>query len=135
MGDRDPAHARYEDIVDAICAWHEDARAAKVFGMPCVKRSGRVVFGFSLTGMVFKDHAVPPEVRGGVSEAPRRTTSLSHTNAAPRARLRPADAGLRLAPTGRGGGFCRKNAHTSPSGGTDVPGRERGMTHGVIPSA
>ena len=54
MGDRDLAHARYEDIVDAICSWHDDARAAKVFGMPCVKRAGKVVFGFSRTGMVFK---------------------------------------------------------------------------------
>jgi hypothetical protein len=25
-----------------------------IFGMPCVKRAGRVVFGFSRTGMVFK---------------------------------------------------------------------------------
>ena len=54
MGDHDPARARYEDIVDAICSWDEDARASKVFGMPCVKRAGRVVFGFSRTGMVFK---------------------------------------------------------------------------------
>ena len=46
--------ARFEDIVDAICAWHEEARASKVFSMPCVKRSGKVVFGLSRTGMVFK---------------------------------------------------------------------------------
>jgi hypothetical protein len=45
---------RYDDIVDAITAWHPDCRAGKVFGMPCVKRSGRVVFGLSRTGMVFK---------------------------------------------------------------------------------
>ncbi len=45
---------RYDDIVDAICAWHEEARSSQVFGMPCVKRSGKVVFGFSRTGMVFK---------------------------------------------------------------------------------
>ena len=45
---------RYEDIVDALCGWHDEARASKVFGMPCVKRSGRVVFGLSRTGMVFK---------------------------------------------------------------------------------
>jgi len=31
-----------------------EARAGKVFGMSCVKRSGKVVFGFSRTGMVFK---------------------------------------------------------------------------------
>lgn len=48
------ARTRYEDIVDAICTWHEEARPSKVFGMPCVKRSGRVIFGFSRTGMVFK---------------------------------------------------------------------------------
>ena len=47
-------HPRYDDIVDAITAWHPDCRASKVFGMPCVKRSGRVVFGLSRTGMVFK---------------------------------------------------------------------------------
>lgn len=45
---------RYDDIVDAITSWHPDARASKVFGMPCVKRAGRVVFGLSRTGMVFK---------------------------------------------------------------------------------
>ena len=45
---------RYDDIVDAITSWHPDCRASKVFGMPCVKRSGRVVFGLSRTGMVFK---------------------------------------------------------------------------------
>ena len=50
----------YEDIVDAICAWHEEARASKVFSMPCVKRSGKVVFGLSRTGMVFK--LTDPEV-------------------------------------------------------------------------
>ncbi len=48
------ARNRYDDIVDAICAWHEEAHSSQVFGMPCVKRSGRVVFGFSRTGMVFK---------------------------------------------------------------------------------
>jgi hypothetical protein len=48
------ARGRYDDIVDAITTWHLDCRAAKVFGMPCVKRSGRVVFGLSRTGMVFK---------------------------------------------------------------------------------
>jgi hypothetical protein len=45
---------RFEDICDALTGWHPDARRSKVFGMPCVKRSGRVVFGLSRTGMVFK---------------------------------------------------------------------------------
>jgi hypothetical protein len=48
------ARDRYDDIVDAITAWHPDCRSSKVFGMPCVKRSGRVVFGLSRTGMVLK---------------------------------------------------------------------------------
>jgi hypothetical protein len=45
---------RYEDIVDAICAWHEEARASKLFSMPCVKRSGKFVFGLGREGMVLK---------------------------------------------------------------------------------
>ena len=49
-----PGLARYEDIVDAITAWHPDCSAGRVFGMPCMKRSGKVVFGLSRTGMVFK---------------------------------------------------------------------------------
>ena len=45
---RHPAGSeRYDDIVDAITAWHPECRASKIFGMPCVKRAGRVVFGFS----------------------------------------------------------------------------------------
>jgi hypothetical protein len=78
--------SRYDDICDALTAWHPDARTSKVFGMPCVKRSGRVVFGLSRTGMVFKltdptDHAralaVPgahlfdPSGRGHVRETSR----------------------------------------------------------------
>jgi hypothetical protein len=49
-----PQESRYDDIVDAITAWHPECRAGKVFSMPCVKRAGRVVFGLSRTGMVFK---------------------------------------------------------------------------------
>jgi hypothetical protein len=49
-----PGRGRYDDIVDALTAWHPDIRASKVFGMPCLKRSGRVIAGFSRTGMVFK---------------------------------------------------------------------------------
>lgn len=53
---------RYDDIVDAITTWHLECRASTVFGMPCVKRSGRVVFGLSRTGMVFK--LTDPEAHG-----------------------------------------------------------------------
>jgi hypothetical protein len=49
-----PGRDRYDDIVDAIVGWHAHCRASRVFSMPCVKRSGRVVFGLSRTGMVFK---------------------------------------------------------------------------------
>ena len=49
-----PGLQRFEDIVDAISAWHPDCRPGRVFGMPCLKRSGKVVFGLSRTGMVFK---------------------------------------------------------------------------------
>ena len=57
MGSRSsirPGRERYDDIVDAITAWHPECRASKMFSMPCVKRAGRVVFGLSRTGMVFK---------------------------------------------------------------------------------
>jgi hypothetical protein len=49
-----PWQGRYEDIVDAITTWHPECRGSRVFGMPCVKRDGRVIFGLSRTGMVFK---------------------------------------------------------------------------------
>jgi hypothetical protein len=49
-----PGQERYDDIVDAITTWHPECRASKMFSMPCVKRSGKVVFGLSRTGMVFK---------------------------------------------------------------------------------
>jgi hypothetical protein len=48
------ARERYDDIVDALCAWHEDVRASRIFGMPCLKRSGKVVAGFYRDAMVFK---------------------------------------------------------------------------------
>jgi hypothetical protein len=49
-----PGQNRYDDIVDAIAAWYPDCRAGKLFSMPCVKRSGRFVFGLGRTGMIFK---------------------------------------------------------------------------------
>jgi len=53
---------RYEDIVDAIVEWHPHCRASKLFGIPCVKRSGRFVFGRWRDGMVFK--LTDPAVHG-----------------------------------------------------------------------
>jgi len=49
-----PGRDRYDDIVDALTSWHPHVRASRIFGMPCLKRGGRVVCGFSRTGMVFK---------------------------------------------------------------------------------
>ena len=47
---------RFDDICDALTAWHPDVRRSKVFGMPCLKRSGRVIAGFTRSegAMVFK---------------------------------------------------------------------------------
>ena len=54
VGEQTAAQERYDDIVDALTSWHPHVRAGKVFGMPCLKRGGRVVCGLSRTGMVFK---------------------------------------------------------------------------------
>jgi uncharacterized protein (DUF1800 family) len=48
------ARARYDEIVEALTSWHPEVRASKVFGMPCLKRSGRVIVGFTRGRMVFK---------------------------------------------------------------------------------
>lgn len=45
---------QYEDIVDAIVEWHPHCRASKLFGIPCVKRGDRFVFGLWRDGMLFK---------------------------------------------------------------------------------
>jgi len=52
----DDAESRFDDICDALTTWHQDVRRSKVFGMPCLKRSGRVVAGFTRPerAMVFK---------------------------------------------------------------------------------
>jgi hypothetical protein len=51
-----PGRDRYDDICDALTAWHEDVRRSVIFGMPCLKKSGRVIAGFPRRGigMVFK---------------------------------------------------------------------------------
>jgi hypothetical protein len=49
-----PPRERYDEIVDALTSWHPEIRASKVFGMPCLKRSGRVIAGFTRGSMVFK---------------------------------------------------------------------------------
>jgi hypothetical protein len=50
------AKARYEELVDDLCARHDDVEPSQMMGMPCVKRSGKMVAGFSKSegAMVFK---------------------------------------------------------------------------------
>ncbi len=46
---------RYEELVDDLCARHDDVEPSQMMGMPCVKRSGKLVAGFTKSeGMVFK---------------------------------------------------------------------------------
>ena len=50
------AQARYEELVDDLCARHDDVEPSQMMGMPCVKRSGKMVAGFARSegAMVFK---------------------------------------------------------------------------------
>jgi len=69
VADARAAQRRYDEIVDALTSWYPELRASKVFGMPCLKRSGRVIAGFTRGAMVFKltnpdDHARALEFPG-----------------------------------------------------------------------
>ena len=48
------ATARSEALVDDLCARNDDVEAAQMMGMPCVKRGGKMVAGFTRGSMVFK---------------------------------------------------------------------------------
>ena len=50
------AQARYEELVDDLCARHDDVEPSQMMGMPCVKRGGKMVAGFSKSegAMTFK---------------------------------------------------------------------------------
>lgn len=50
------AKDRYEELVDDLCARHDDVEPSQMMGMPCVKRSGKMVAGFTRGegAMVFK---------------------------------------------------------------------------------
>lgn len=41
------ARERYEELVDDLCARNDDVEAAQMMGMPCVKRGGKMVAGFT----------------------------------------------------------------------------------------
>jgi hypothetical protein len=48
------AKERYEELVDDLCAQHDDVTPSQMMGMPCVKGSGKMVAGFTRGSMVFK---------------------------------------------------------------------------------
>jgi hypothetical protein len=50
------ARERYDDLVDDLCARNDDVEPSQMMGMPCVKRSGKMIAGFSKSeeAMVFK---------------------------------------------------------------------------------
>ena len=50
------ARERYDDLVDDLCARNDDVEPSQMMGMPCVKRSGKMVIGFAKGegAMVFK---------------------------------------------------------------------------------
>jgi hypothetical protein len=54
------ARERYDELVDDLCARNDDVEPSQMMGMPCLKRSGKMVIGFSKSAgaMVFKlpDH-------------------------------------------------------------------------------
>lgn len=42
------AQARYDELVDDVLARAGDCERSKMMGMPCVKRNGKLAFGFSV---------------------------------------------------------------------------------------
>ena len=48
------AKERYEELVDDLCARNDDVEPSQMMGMPCVKRGGKMVAGFTRGAMVFK---------------------------------------------------------------------------------
>ena len=50
------ARERYDELVDDLCAQNDDVEPSQMMGMPCVKRGGKMVAGFSKSAeaMVFK---------------------------------------------------------------------------------
>ena len=62
------ARQRYDELVDDLCARNDDVEPSQMMGMPCVKRGGKMVAGFSKRedAMVFKlpDPAVHAQALG-----------------------------------------------------------------------
>ena len=53
------ARERYDELVDDLCARNDDVEPSQMMGMPCVKRSGKMVAGFaSGTGLPNSEQAM-----------------------------------------------------------------------------
>jgi hypothetical protein len=53
------ARERYEELVDDLCARNDDVEPSQMMGMPCVKRSGKLVAGFTRgTGLSVNEDAM-----------------------------------------------------------------------------
>jgi hypothetical protein len=48
------ARERYDELVDDLCARQDNVEPSQMMGMPCVKRNGKMVAGFTRGAMVFK---------------------------------------------------------------------------------
>ena len=48
------AKARYEELVDDLCARHDNVAPSQMMGMPALKRGGKLWVGFWKDEMVFK---------------------------------------------------------------------------------
>jgi len=48
------AEQRYDELADDLAARHAEVELGKMFGMPCVKASGKAVAGYFKGDMVFK---------------------------------------------------------------------------------
>ena len=48
------AKERYEELVDDLCAKNDDVVPSQMMGMPCIKRGGKMIAGFTRDSMVFK---------------------------------------------------------------------------------
>src|SRR6266516_2210726 len=48
------AEHRYDELADDLDARHTEVELGKMFGMPCVKASGKAVAGYFKGDMVFK---------------------------------------------------------------------------------
>jgi hypothetical protein len=56
------ARERYDELVDDLCARQDNVEQSQMMGMPCVKRNGKMVAGFTRGSMVFK--LPDPEAHG-----------------------------------------------------------------------